>query len=305
MRSSGPVSLLAAVALAAVGLGTVSGCGSQQEAKSGSRQETSGDASELAHRAREVAAAWDGSVAAAEWRSGYHPMGDVVQLPQGGLRGRADREAYQDRSVVLRSEVPATGPKDGPVAWDGGESATRPLVSAQESYKTLAGTRTRGKPHLTVTGAKLGEMSVTTSRGPATVPAWLFSLEGYDSPLRQAAVNPSKLPRPPIKRARDVPGNPLDQLIRISADGHSVTVIATHGACDDGPAVAPQESHGSVVLSASVKNPKTEGFCTKQGKLQQVTVKLNQPVGDRILLDALTGKPIPYKPPHGPSPSWT
>lgn len=298
IRASRSLSLLAAAALSATGLGAVSGCGGQKDA--------GGDTEVLAHRARKVAGAWDGSTAAAAWRVGYHPMGEVVQLPRGGLRSQADKRAYQDHNFVLRGRLPDTGPKDGRVTWIGGGSLTRPLAGAVESYKTLAGGRAGGKPHLTVTGAKLGEMSVATSRGPAVAPAWLFTLSGYASPLRQAAVIPSPLPRPPIGRAYGVPGHPLDQLVQIAAGGRSVTVVALHGACDDGPVVAVLETRGSVVLSGSVKHRKDDGgYCTKQARLQQVTVKLARPVGDRVVVDAHTGQPVPYKPPHGPSPSWS
>ncbi|MFB6784645.1 hypothetical protein ACFCX0_47225 [Streptomyces sp. NPDC056352] len=298
IRASRSLSLLAAAALSAAGLGAVSGCGGQEDA--------GGDTAVMAHRARKVARAWDGSTAAAAWRVGYHPMGEVAQLPRGGLRSQADKRAYQDHNFVLRGTLPDTGPKDGRVTWIGGGSLTRQLAGAVESYKTLAGGRTGGKPHLTVTGAKLGEMSVATSRGPAVVPAWLFTLNGYVSPLKQAAVIPSPLPRPPIGRAYGVPGYPLNQLVQIAAGGRSVTVVALHGACDDGPVVAVLETRGSVVLSGSVKHRKDDGgHCTKQARLQQVTVKLARPVGDRVVVDAHTGQPVPYKPPHGPSPSWS
>jgi hypothetical protein len=153
---------------------------------------------------------------------------------------------------------------------------------------------------------KLGQMSVATSRGPAVVPAWLFTVDGYASALKQAAVIPSPLPRPPIGRAHGVPGSPIDQLVQIAADRRSVTVVALQGACDDGPAVAVLETRGSVVLSSSVIPGKDDGGdCTKQARLRRVTVKLARPLGDRVLLDAHTGRPIPFKPPHGPSPSWT
>ncbi|MFI9781120.1 hypothetical protein ACIHCV_41975 [Streptomyces sp. NPDC051956] len=297
VASSRSVSLLAAVALAAAGLGAVSGCGSQQKA--------GGSEEEPAQRARKVAAAWDGSAASAAWRAGYHPMGEVVQLPRGGLRSKADMQAYQAQSFVLRGTLPATWPKVGRVEWAGGESLTRPLTGVDESYNTLAGGRKGGKPYLAVKGAKLGEMRVDTSRGPAVVPAWLFTLEGYDSPLKQTAAVPSKLPQPPIKRARNVPGYPIDSLVQISADGRSVTVITLHGACDNSPTVHAWETPDSVVLSADVKGKKHDGVCTKQGKLQQVTVKLDRPIRDRILLDAITGKPVAFKPLHGPSPSWS
>lgn len=303
VRASRSAGLLVGLVLAAVGLGAVTGCGSEQVG--GSRQDAVADAKAQAQRARKVAAAWDGSTAAAAWRAGYHPMGDVVQLPRGGLRSEAERQALQGRRLVLRGELPATSSEDGRVTWVGGGSLTRPLVAAEEAFEALAGARVVGKPHLTVTGAKPGEMTLATSRGPATVPAWLFTLDGYDSPLKVAAVVPSELPESPIGRAADAPGFPLHRLVRVSVDGRSVTAVALHGACDDGPVVHVLETRGSVVLSASVRKRKDVGLCTDQGLSEQVTVKLDRSVGDRILLDALTGRPVPHRPLHGPTASWS
>ncbi|MCX5323369.1 hypothetical protein [Streptomyces sp. NBC_00120] len=294
-KASRSVGLLAGAGLCVVGLVAGSGCGSQKAAVS--------DTDVHADRARQVAEAWDGSTAAAAWRAGFYPTGEKVQPPRGGLHDPADRQAYEGQNIVLRGKLPETGPKDGAVTWARGESLTRPLMGAHASYKTLAGTRVGGKPHLTVTGAKLGEMSVATSRGPATVPAWLFTLDGYASPLKRAAAIPSKLPRPPIGPARDIPGYPLDRLVRIAADGRSVTVVALHGACDDGAVVDVLETTRSVMLSASVKEANDDGNCTKQAKLQQVAVELERPLGDRVLLDAHTGQPVPYKGLRGISPS--
>ncbi|MFC8262290.1 hypothetical protein ACFUNF_32905 [Streptomyces sp. NPDC057291] len=297
ITASRSVNLLPVAALFAVCLGAVSGCGSEKEADS--RADVATD------RARKVAAAWDGSTAAAAWRAGYYPMGETVQLPQGGLRSQADMQAYDDQSFVLRGKLPDTWPKDVRVTWAGSGPVTRSLVGPDESYKALAGAGLNGKPHLTVTGAKLGEMSVATSRGPAAVPAWLFTLDGYASPLKRAAAVPSKPPRPPIRPARDIPGYPINRLVQIAADGRSVTVVALHGVCDDGPVVDVLETRGSVVLSASVKYRKDGGDCTKQARMQQVTVKLERPVGDRVLLDAPTGQPVPYKGTHGTSATWS
>ncbi|MFG2559147.1 hypothetical protein [Streptomyces sp. NPDC048496] len=296
IRASRSASLLAGVILSAVGLAAVSGCGSRQAA-------AGGDAEVLTDRARQVAAAWDGSTAAAAWRAGYYPMGETVQLPRGGLRSQADKQAYENQNFALRGELPGTGPKDGQATWAGGDSLTRPLVGADESYKTLAGTHVGGEPHLTVTRVELGEMTLATSRGPATVPAWLFTLDGYATPLKQAAVVPPKLPLAPIEAARDIPGYPLDRLVRIASDGRSVTVVALHGACDDGPKVDALETSGSVVLSATVKDHEDGSICTKQARMQQLTVKLERPLHDRVLLDARTGQPVPYKGLRGISPS--
>jgi hypothetical protein len=287
IKAVNTVSLWAAVA--AVGL-AVSGCGSQSDGDTGA------DAEGVAHRARQVAAAWDSSTAADAWRAGYYPMGDVTQQPRGGLRIKADEQAYRDHSFVLQGKLPATWPRNGQVAWVDGRSLTRPVAGAEDSYKSLSNGGAGDQPHLTVIGAKLGTMKLATSRGPATVPAWLFTLDGYTSPLRRAAVTPSKLPSPPIGRASEVPVQALNGLVGVAGDGRSVTVVALHGACDDGPVVEVLETPRSVVLSSSVKQRKAGGNCTTQAKLQRVTVELDSPVGDRVLLDAKTGRPIPYKP---------
>ncbi|MEU2179784.1 hypothetical protein [Streptomyces thermolilacinus] len=272
------VVLLTGMALA----GALPGCG-------GGGEPAAGDREALADRARQVAAAWDGSAAAAAWRAGYHPLGETVELPRGGLRGEADVRAHETGSFVLRGALPATWPKNGRVAWAAGGSLIRPLRAPDESY----GTPARGKkdgPHLTVTGARLGEMRVATSRGPATVPAWLFTLDGYATPLKQAAALPSKPPRSPIAPAPDLPGHPLDRLVAIAPDGRSVTVAALHGACDEPPAVDALETSGSVVLWATATDNRHNGLCTKQARLHQLTVPLTHPVGTRPLLDPHTGR---------------
>ncbi|MFF4260396.1 hypothetical protein ACFY1L_55685 [Streptomyces sp. NPDC001663] len=288
IRASRTTSLLALMALSAVGVGAVSGCGSEKEAGH--------QAEPAVQRARQVAAAWDGSQAAAAWRAGYHPVENAVQLPRGGLQSKADQRAYQTQNFVLRSDLPATRPQDGRVSWASGTSLSRPVMAATTAYESLAQARIDG-PHLTVTGAKLGTMTLATTRGPATVPAWLFTLQGYTSPLKRAAVSPSNTPRSPIKPAHDLPDSqltPLGRLVRLAEDGRSLTVIAYHGACDSGPAVHVLETGRSVVLSASVKNP-DESNCTAQKREKQVTVELDRPMGDRVLLDAYTGGPVVYR----------
>jgi hypothetical protein len=61
------------------------------------------------------------------------------------------------------------------------------------------------------------------------------------------------------------------------------------------------ETAGSVVLSASIRNP-SEGDCPAMLKLTEVTVRLERPLGDRLLLDAFTGRPVPHGDDRGPRP---
>ncbi|RFU82902.1 hypothetical protein DY218_30555 [Streptomyces triticagri] len=278
------------MALTATALGVSAGCGTQAA--------VGNDSEALRDRARQVAQAWDDdSTATAAWRTGYYPMEEEVQLPQGGLHDKVDEHAYEKGNFALRGKLPSGTATSGRVTWAGDKSLTQPLIDAEKAYESLARNRAGERPQLTVTGAKLGTMRVATSRGPATVPAWLFTLDGYDAPLKASAVHPSKRAQTPIKRADDVPGLPVNRLI--AEDGRSVTVIALHGACDNGPKVEVLETRGSVVLSATVKRAEHDGNCTKQAKMQQVTVELKRPLGSRILLDAITGRPILHKGPQG------
>lgn len=288
--------LAAGVALSAIGLVATAGCGNEKVAPDDD------PGASLADRARQVADAWDGSTAAAAWRAGYHPTGEAIQLPRGGLHDGADQRAYERRNFRMEGTLPDTAQKDGKVTWASGGSLSRPLAGAKEAYNTLAGPRVTGEPQLTVKDVKLGHMRLSTSRGPATVPAWVFTLDGYGSPLKQAAVVPSRAPRPPVKPAHNLPGYPLNRLLQVSADGRSVTVVALHGACDDGVTVDALETRGSVVLSATVKERNPERPCTAQGKLERVEVRLRKPLGDRVLLDAHLGRPVPYRGTHGLSP---
>ncbi|MFE7277626.1 hypothetical protein [Streptomyces sp. NPDC057623] len=272
--------------LTALGL-FATGCGADAAGA-----DTSEPAPDTRPRALKVARAWDGSPAAEIWRKGYFPVADPVQLPEDAFHDDADKEAYASRNFVLRGDLPERSAKDARVTWRSGDSLTLPLMGAREAYERLD----RGSspaPHLTVTGAKLGETTLATSRGPATVPAWLFTLDGYDTPLKRVALAPAKPPRSPIGPVSHLSEGlfELDKMVEVAADGGSVTVLAHHGACDDGPAVDVLETDGSVVLSGYVTGQE-EGPCTAQLLARKVTVELDRPLGDRILLDAYTGRPV-------------
>ncbi|GAA5005660.1 hypothetical protein [Streptomyces siamensis] len=291
-RTTRTVDLLVLLSLLVAAAAAAAGCGSE---KAGDN--AVGTDPYARTRARQVAEAWDGSQAAETWRKGYYAMTDEVQLPEGAFHDNADKIAFTTRNFVLRTELPASPDKRGRVEWDGGASLDLPLMSAREAYETVARGSNDG-PRLTVTGAKSGRMTLTTSRGPATVPAWLFTLKGYDTPLKRAAVGSEQVPKSPVEPSRAVPDSvlaALGRLVEVAGDGRSVTVLAHHGSCDDGPAVHALETDGSVVLYASVVGTR-EGPCTRDLRAEEVTVRLARPVGDRVLLDAFTGRPVPNGP---------
>ncbi|MDT0389375.1 hypothetical protein [Streptomyces dubilierae] len=299
--------LLLVLVLTAAAAGAAAGCGTR-EAGAAPPDPRAADRPDpvAAERARQVADAWDGSRAAARWRAGYHPVAPAVRLPGSGpLLDDTGRRAYGTGNVDLRGTLPAAPGPNGRVTWPGRGSLTVPLLDAEDAYRALDRADSPG-PRLTVTGARLGEMTLDTSRGPATVPAWLFTLEGYDRPLARAAVRPSEEPASPIEPlGPDVSTStlaPLGGLTGIAGDGRSVTVVAHHGSCDDGPVVTAHETDGSVVLSAAVRGVH-DGPCTSELRGRKVTVKLDRPAGDRVVLDAFTGRPVPYTGRPGAAPA--
>lgn len=281
----------AAMLLSVFALLTAGGCGGEKATGGGARPEGTSQA-----RARAVADAWHGSAAALAWTKGYHPLDDVIQLPDGAFHTDADKRAYATQNFALDTVLPATPKRTGRVTWSHGGSLTLPLMGARKAYDSVARGGNDG-PRLTVTDARFGETTLLTSRGPATVPAWLFTIEGYDTPLKRVALDPSRPPAPPIRPAAETPSDelwPLARLLDVSRDRRSLTVIAQHGACDKGPAVHVLETDDSVVLSGSIKGHQ-DGVCTSEliGEPKRVTLK--RPLGDRILLDAFTGRPLTSK----------
>ncbi|MFI6489934.1 hypothetical protein [Streptomyces sp. NPDC050564] len=298
MRSVKLLVVLGLVAAAAVGCG-------DETTPGGGDKVRDGDTAAGSERARRVAAAWAGSEAARVWQRGYHPLGDAVQLPEGAFHNDADKRAYLTQNFELRGSLPDAPKKKGEIRWRDGSSLALPVTSARAAYEKLDRGGNSG-PALTVTGARLGDMTLLTSRGAATVPAWHFTIKGYDTALKRVAVTPAKLPRPPIGPVRQQTAElgPLAGLDTIAEDGRTVTLRAEHGACDDGPAVDVLETAGSVVFSASVRGV-SDGPCTSELRIEKVTVKLDRPVGDRMLLDAFTGRPVPHEQPRSTSPTWS
>ncbi|MZD07365.1 hypothetical protein GTW43_20095 [Streptomyces sp. SID5785] len=292
---------LTALAFAGVLSGMIAGCGDRAL---GEREGSDADA--VAARARQVAEAWDGSSAAEAWRAGLHPMSDVTQPPRGGFHSAADERAYRHKNFVLRTQLPTRWPKTGQVVWPDGGKLSRPLVDPRKAFESMSSAPPAGEPPLTVTGVKFATMTITTGRGPTTVPAWAFSVKGYESPVKRAAAEPSGLPdRPPVRGTADVPVDKVHHLVRMDPRERTVSVVTVHGACEESSAVDVLETKGSVVLSATAVNRRGDGLCTKQAELRQVTVRLDRPLGERLLLDAHTGLPVPYRPENGPSPSWS
>jgi hypothetical protein len=138
---------------------------------------------------------------------------------------------------------------------------------------------------LTVSGARLGEVSLRTSRGPATVPAWIFTVTELKAEVARVAVAPSAIS--PLPTTATVPPLPADSglvgaMDVVSATGTTLTYDLGVGACDYDIQPVFAEFDDVVVVAGTRQT--SPGACIDLLKYQPVTVTLAKPLGARVVL---------------------
>jgi len=273
----------------------------------------------VAQWAAEVADAWTSAPRDLSWRQGYVPLQEPL-LVEGTLSD-AEKMAlsagWWRSSVALPSEVPPAGTITFP---DGTLSA--PLVSAADAYAALD----QGDPPpcteptvppvpapdasgpdgsvssramsdctaLTVTGVSLATAEVRTSRGLASAPAWRFDIGGGRAVLRVAVADPSPVPSPaPTPSNRPAPPEMVAAQDVTSVDGAILDYRLGVGACDEDITPIVVERVDVVVVSGGVH--RSSGVCTDQLLIHPVSVTLEEPLGDRPVLDARNGTVLPQR----------
>ncbi|MEH1097767.1 hypothetical protein [Micromonospora sp. CPCC 205561] len=281
----------------------------------------------FAKRATEVAGAWR---PAPVWGSGYVPLQDpTVLLGDPGFTPETEA-AFRSGWYRDQVDLPAGKPADGTIRFPDG-TLTVPLVDAATAYGELdhgdppqctgrpkgpAGPKYPGRPGaggptvepgpdgpvssapqagcvpLTVTAVTLGTAPVRTSRGEAQVPAWLFTVEGLSARVARLAVAPQAVTAPsaPSVPAAPAPEGVLGAQDLRAVDGATLTWRLGAGACDSGFAPLVRETDDAVVVGGSAVT--ATGPCNAMLKLEPVTATLKAPLGDRPVLDVLTGAPL-------------
>ncbi|WDZ87005.1 hypothetical protein [Micromonospora cathayae] len=276
-------------------------------------------------RATQVAEAWQpGEV----WTTGYVPLQGATVLAGDPKFTPETEQAFQAGWYREQVAMSAAVPKAGTIRFPDG-TLDVPLVSAADAYRQIdlgdpppcegrpkaAGPTERPGPDgpsaepgpdgpvsstpapvacipLTVTGVKLGTAEIRTSRGEATVPAWLFTVEELATPVARLAVaasavsavpagdGPSAPPAPELAAAQNV----------ISIDGAELKWRIGVGACDSGFEPLVAEFDDAVVIGGGVV--RSTGVCTDQLLLKPVEATLKEPLGARVVLDVVTGGPV-------------
>jgi len=261
------------------------------------------DASDFNKRAKSVAAAWRSSGAITAWRTGLVPLGELTQV--SGFDDSDLKDAFAQGRIGLQGTLEDTK-ASGVVTFPDGTTMPVALVGAHTAYTGLA--MPQGRPcasnercaGLVVTGATLGTTTLLTNRGQATVPAWRFSVAGLSQPIVRVAIDPAAMKTPPAPTIDSRPTNlgvEVAQLIGVS--GNEIRYQLWIGACETEPRRLLHEEADIIVLGGVVTPPPPNYSCTSNLVAVNVSATTATPVGDRPLVDAITGQAVTRKFPFG------
>ncbi len=268
-------------------------------------------------RAGTVADSWRPTVTAPAWRSGLLPLQNLTVAPTEGLSGDL-QQALQAGWFTTRVRLPAAQPPPGRVRFPDGAELSVPLVSAATAYQqvhladppapepapatatpspvgsgpdTSVGGPVSNPTALTVTGVRLGTTPLLTSRGRATVPAWLFTVAELPAPVARVAVAPTSVAAvPEVTVPAAAASAPFVGAQRLTGvDGNRLAFTIGIGACQTGPRGLVHETDDLVVIGGDPGTAE-QGDCTALLVYEPVSVSLAAPLGGRPVIDAVTGR---------------
>ena len=186
-------------------------------------------------RAQVVLSRWADAVAAAGEHATVTPVGELTgQIGDWEEAvGANNKLALMAGMVASASPLSEQAPPDGEVSWQDGTRTKVPLLSAQDAIAAIASTTAAPCADCTmllVTGAELASGPIQTSRGPATAPIWVFTLQGTDVKVTRVAI------ADPVVVAPDDVGSQLGLAIESASGsvGGTELTVAFVGAPDPG-----------------------------------------------------------------------
>jgi hypothetical protein len=266
------------------------------------RSDPAGDA-RMHQQAVDALARWDQAVAGLTGPI-FLPVGDSFgQIGQWEPGNEQNKDSLAANRFVVDGDLPASPSATAQVRWDDGTTATLPMLSAADAYDQAPPMRSTcdGCPLLHITGATLISGSVQTTRGPATIALWAYSLAGTSVRLTRPAVAepPVRLTPPPWDSTNPPAGLQIDSAV-VSADGLTLTAnfigagtTAQRGACGAAYSGEAVESAHAVVVIIHERFGDRAGNCTMEGYARSAVAELAMPLGDRAVLEDRQGLPVP------------
>lgn len=250
-----------------------------------------------------MAAIWQAKGYAKAWESGFTPLGDLTVFSDRGFAPNGNLKASFGNGYV-RADVPLpTTTGTGTVTYADGTTQSVPTLSALDAYDAMVPPQVGDCPPrrgttdtcdwARVTAATWGTTRVETTRGPATVPAWLFTISGLDDPVARVAVAPTgmtQLPEPIIDEAPPAGLRSAQGLLGVN--GTTVRFQLGLGACDRDARSLVWESPDIVVVGGTASDPDPGTACLAMLELRPVSVTTATALGGRPIVDAATGQPL-------------
>jgi hypothetical protein len=297
-------------------LAGVSGCGVPgQSAGDGGFQVR--DLDRQRQQADDALARWADAVAAADERAAFVPLRgltDVVGDRKTDVPPQAQQSVMSGK-VLAATPLPRRAPAARAITWKDGSSTTVDLVSAAEALREIqAEGRAEGTgagcaecPALGVTRARLGSIEVDTTRGPASVPAWMFTLDGTAARIvRVAVATPDRVVvTPPVWDPMNAPAGLSIDSATVSRDGRELTVdfIGAAGTGDQecGADYAAEFVESDQAVAVIIIESRRTGHggggvdvaCNLIGAERSATATLAGPLNARAVLEVRQGLPVP------------
>lgn len=223
----------------------------------------------------------------------------TVTFPGGETVTVAIDSASAVYGRIDKGDPPCRGETTQSPSGDAVSAAPSPSGGESGGAGTAGTTGNTGTPAeypcviLTVTGVSLGTTMLRTSRGPATVPAWLFTVAELPAPVARVALRPTELfplPDPGIEPMRSDTQGMVAAMRLTAIRDQTVSFLVGAGACSGNPRGLVYETTEAVVIAGMVDS--SQGPCVASLSLRPVTVTLVSPVGERVVLNAFDGRPM-------------
>jgi hypothetical protein len=262
------------------------------------------DSAKLQQQARAALTRWADAVAAAGGPSPVVLVGELTS--QIGdwepAIGDNNKRALMAGLVEADANLSAATPPDGEVRWQDGTTASVALISAQQAVDAInTGT---SEPcgdctPLRITGARLITGPIETSRGSATAPVWELTVKGTAVGVTRVAIAGAVAVVLPPWNANDPPVGVAIESASGTVGGRELTVafvgspLPGDQPCGEDYTAEAVESDLAVAVTVTRNSHATIGACTSVGAPRTATLELAAPLGDRTVLEAQLGRPVP------------
>ncbi|GAA0798658.1 hypothetical protein [Spirilliplanes yamanashiensis] len=282
---------------AVLAVAVLAGCGGQGGAPVAAPDTTE----QVRAQARAALTRYDEAVARAGEPRRFIP---VEQLT--GLRGSTDEKSggLGAGLAVATGPLPGAPAATGRVRWADGSTEAVPLIGAGEALAQMSAQGAvdcAGCTPARVTGARLVQVDIGTTRGRATAPAWEFTVEGADARLTRVAVGPARtvVVTPPSWDPYDTPAGIGVESATTTAAGTELTVslVGSRGPasepCGADYAAEAVESAAAVVVIVHETRHSADDVCPAIGHARTAVARLARPLGERSVLEVREGRPVP------------